>query len=36
MFKRIKKIRCWFFEHVWFVDGASPSEAICIYCGKVF
>lgn len=35
MFKRFKKIRCWFFEHVWFVDGQS-AEAICIYCGKEF
>jgi len=30
-----KKIKCWFFGHVWFVDGPS-GEAICVNCGKEF
>jgi hypothetical protein len=28
-----KKLRCWIFEHVWFVDGVS-ADAVCVECGK--
>jgi hypothetical protein len=33
MKKFIKKIKCWIFNHVWFVDGAS-ADAVCVDCGK--
>jgi hypothetical protein len=28
-----KKLRCWIFEHVWFVDGVN-GDAVCVDCGK--
>ena len=28
-----KKLRCWVWGHVWFVDGPS-GDCYCTYCGK--
>ena len=33
MKKLFKKLKCWVFDHIWFVDGAR-GDAICVDCGK--
>ena len=33
MIRLYRKLRCWIWGHVWFIDGPS-AEAQCVYCGE--
>ena len=35
MKKLFNKLKCWIFDHLWFVDGVS-ADAVCIKCGEFF